>query len=167
MADLSPEMEIQGSRDLTTIAQVVLHPQWVMPEGVYAWLPAMIAETIAAKHPDDHPKKGQYKFSTRARQKAMALMMKLHQLNASAPQRVPPAPVPPPATPAVTITNNVTASAEAQATAVTVQNVLDGIAHDPQYLEYLRSRATGRDTRIVGQFGESRPVEDGAASPMD
>lgn len=171
MTGLSPTMEIQGSRDLTTIAQVILHPQWVMPEGVHTWLPALIAETIVAKHPDDHPKKGQYKYSMRARQRAQAMMMKLHQQNAAAPQRIPPAP--PPTAPSaaaaaqVTIHNTVNPPAESKPETVSVQAVLDRLTHDPEYIDFLRSRATGGDTRIVGQFGESRPVEDSSASGVD
>lgn len=82
MTTLSPDMQIQGSRDLTTIDQVVSHPQWIMPPGMYDWLPLMIAEVATAKTGEG--KDAKYKFSTRARQKAQALLMKLHDQNLKA-----------------------------------------------------------------------------------
>lgn len=82
-----PLPEIEGTRDLKNIERALeaglKTPGFVMPKN-WQHLPATMFEVLTAQHPNDHEepsKRGQYKYSTRARQIAYRLLLQTVRLN--------------------------------------------------------------------------------------
>ncbi|QDV49548.1 hypothetical protein [Gimesia fumaroli] len=74
-----------GTRDLRMIEQVITHPQWEMPAGLYKGLPASMAEIVFKQVEDPKtPGKKVYAYSARKRSIAARILTHMHQQNINA-----------------------------------------------------------------------------------
>lgn len=73
-----------GTRDLRLIEQVVTHPQWKMPEGLYENLPEMLAEVAFSKvksKDENGNEVEKYAYNSRKRSIAARILTHMNQQN--------------------------------------------------------------------------------------
>lgn len=70
---------LENTRDVRMMERLLKHPDWVMPDNVYGWLPKEMAAVIQDKKADGSPR-----CAETARVRAAQVLMKMSQQNRDA-----------------------------------------------------------------------------------